>query len=77
MNLQARLTVGQAAKLLNLAKPVINNWYLRGHLKDVAFDDKGTRLYLLDELLEAERNTRHSPNSSRSLKRRGQQPIAA
>lgn len=71
LNLDARLSVAEAALYFKLSKPAINMWYVNGHLKDVVQDDKGRRRYLLRELLEAERTTRRSPNSSRSLKRRG------
>ena len=66
----ARLTVAQAALHFKLSKAVINSWYARGHLKDVTHDAKGQRLYLMEELLEAERKTRRHPNSSRSAQRR-------
>lgn len=66
----ARLSVAQAALHFGLSKATINNWYLRGHLKDVIKDANGQRLYLLEELVEAERKTRRHPNSSRSVQRR-------
>lgn len=68
--LDSRLTLAQAATYFGLSKPTINMWYVNGHLQDVVLNDKGHRLYLLRELVEAEHNTRRSPNSSRSLKRR-------
>lgn len=62
----ARLTVAQAAQLFGVTKAAVNNWYLRGHLKDVTFDSKGQRLYLFRELCDAERKTRRHPNSHRN-----------
>lgn len=77
MNLDARLSVADAALYFKLSKATINMWYVRGHLKDVTLDAKGRRLYILRELLDAERATRRSPNSSRSLKRRGFTAVSA
>lgn len=65
VDLDSRLTVAEAAEQFNLTKAAINNWYLRGHLKDVVKDAKGQRLYLLDELFKAEQKTRRHPNSRR------------
>ena len=70
-DLTARLTVAEAAVHFALSKATINRWYTLGHLKDVTLDKDGHRLYLFDELLKAERTTRRSPQSSRSLVRRG------
>lgn len=66
----ARLTLAQAAKWFKLPKATINQWYHRGHLKDVVKDEHGQRLYRFDELLDAELATRKHPNSSRSAQRR-------
>ncbi len=63
---QARLGVGEAALYFGLDRTVINNWYVRGHLKDVTHDSKGRRLYLFEELLEAEARTRQHRNSHRT-----------
>lgn len=70
VNLGSRLTVAEAAGYFGLTKANINKWYVDGHLTDVTLDGKGHRLYLLDELLEAERATRRHPNSSRSDQRK-------
>lgn len=61
----ARLTVAQAAEYFELDKPVINNWFYRGHLKDVGEDESGQRTFRFGELVAAEAKTRHHPNSRR------------
>lgn len=67
----ARLNLAEAALYFGLSKATINRWYSLGHLADIQHDDRGHRLYRFGELLQAERNTRRNPNSSRSLVRRG------
>jgi hypothetical protein len=67
----ARLSVAQAAAYFGLSKTTINRWYTLGHLSDIEYDSRGRRLYRFGELLLAERTTRRSPNSSRSVQRQG------
>jgi hypothetical protein len=69
-DMNARLTVAEAAIFFGMSKAAINMWYVSGHLSDVTHNGKGHRLYLFAELLKAERETRHSSNSSRSVARR-------
>lgn len=69
-DLTARLTVAEAAIHFRMSKAAINRWYTLGHLRDVTLNSAGHRLYLFGELLQAERATRRSPNSSRSTVRR-------
>lgn len=64
-DMDARLTVAQAADYFGLSKPTINMWYVRGKLTDVVKDDAGCRTYLFRQLLKAERDTRRSPMSHR------------
>lgn len=62
MDLDARLTRKQAAQAIGLPGPTIGMWKTRGLLDT---DENG--LYRWGDVLQAERRTRHSPNSRRQL----------
>lgn len=66
IDLNALVTVGQAAQFLGMPKQRVNRWYQLGRLKEAATRSDGTRLYRIGDVLEAERATRNSPFSSRS-----------
>jgi hypothetical protein len=77
LDLDCQLSIAEAAMYFRSAgfgqevsRATINGWYARGRLPGTKIQ-KGQRRYVLRELLDAERDTRRSPNSSRSLTRRG------
>ena len=72
----ARLTAAEAADWFRLSPATINNWFYRGHLKDVDTNANGQRTYRVDELLDAELATSKHPNSSRSAQRGGRRSFA-
>lgn len=54
-----------AALQAGVSGHVISMWALRGKVRIVGYDHRGHRLYHLGDILNAERTTRHSPNSRR------------
>jgi hypothetical protein len=76
-DMDARLSVAQAAAYFKVSKAVVNMWYVSGRLVDVTKNARGHRLYRFAELLAAERDTRRSPNSSRSAVRCGKRALMA
>lgn len=74
MNYEAGLTRDQAAQVLGVTPASVSMWALRGwrdrhgtrrQLTVVGRGPRGARLYRLGDLLDAERDTRVSPNSRR------------
>lgn len=63
-NMDARLTVAEAAVFFKMTKAAINMWYVSGKLKDVKLNKRGHRTYLFGELLKAESDTRNQPSRS-------------
>ncbi|GIH07406.1 hypothetical protein Rhe02_54730 [Rhizocola hellebori] len=72
MDLQRRLTIAEAADYFDLPKGTISRWYTLGHLPHTIKQGR-VRLYLFEDLVDAECKTRNSPNSRRASAR----PIAA
>lgn len=62
MNLDARLSLSQAAQLAGVSKQLVNWWRSQGKLKR---GEDG--LYRAGDVLAVERDTRRSPYSSRSV----------
>lgn len=62
MNLDARLTRKQAARVVGLPGATVGMWKTRGWLTT---DENG--LYRLGDVIDVERQNRHSPNSRRQL----------
>lgn len=65
MDMDALLTVGEAAAFLRMPKQRINRWRELGHLAP-ADTSGGVRRYRLGDVLKAERATRHSKFSNRA-----------
>lgn len=66
LDLDALLTVGQAALYLRMPKQRINRWRELGRLSEAETRSDGVRLYRLGDVLKAERATRRSPYSNRA-----------
>lgn len=73
------LTRAQAAHLAGVEPATVSMWALRGwrtsggverRLTVVGKDSRGGRLYRCGDVLDAERDTRHHPNSRRGTTRR-------
>jgi hypothetical protein len=62
VNLDAKLTAAQAARYVGISRQLFNYWRTSGKVEP---DERG--LYRLGDVLEVERQTRHSPNSHRQL----------
>lgn len=74
MNHEAGLTREQAAQVLGVTPATVSMWALRGWrdqqgqkrtLSVIGRGPRNQRLFRLGDLLEAERDTRHNPNSRR------------
>jgi hypothetical protein len=59
-----------AAKRMGVSRQVVNYWRTSGRLPVADKDDKGRPLYRWGDVLEAERQTRRTANSSRNPNRR-------
>lgn len=66
MNLDTLVTGAEAARYLKCARQRINWWAKAGHMTPAGRNRQGHPAYRLRDVLEAERITRHSPNSRRA-----------
>lgn len=67
MDLDAKLYAAEAAAYFRCSRQRINRWRSLGHLQQVDTDASGRPRYRFGDLLAAERKTRRSPNSRRTL----------
>lgn len=68
MNLNAHVTVGQAARTVGLSRQLVNRWADRGLIAPVDTNSKGHRLYRLGDILTRERDARASKRSPRNFR---------
>jgi hypothetical protein len=64
VDLDARLTVTQAAALARVSKQLVNQWRRIGRL--TALHEDGRWTYRAGDVLEVERDMRRSPHSTRA-----------